>query len=190
MSEQLLALLKFSMLGLVYLFLFRVVRAVWAELAPPRRLDDAGAAPATSARSRGPAMSSPGRGGSGVPLSSPPTGASVPVVPPVTAPAASAGAGTPGSELVVVAPAETAGTRYALAGSELTVGRGGGCSVVLDDSFVSQVHARVYLVDGRWFVEDLGSTNGTWVNAERVGGSRRLSVGDHLAMGSIVMELR
>jgi pSer/pThr/pTyr-binding forkhead associated (FHA) protein len=91
---------------------------------------------------------------------------------------------------VVVAPAEVAGTRHTLTGAELTVGRGGGCSVVLDDSFVSQVHARLYLSDGRWVVEDLDSTNGTWVNADRVAGSRVLSVGDHLAMGSIVMELR
>jgi pSer/pThr/pTyr-binding forkhead associated (FHA) protein len=83
-----------------------------------------------------------------------------------------------------------AGNRFALAGTELTVGRGGGCSVVLDDSFVSQLHARLYVADGRWVIEDLGSTNGTWINADRVGGPRPLAVGDHLALGSVVMELR
>jgi pSer/pThr/pTyr-binding forkhead associated (FHA) protein len=178
------------MLGLVYLFLFRVVRAVWAELAPPRRADD-------SAPPRQP------RGGTGVPQSSAPPGASAPLPPPAAIPSprppAAASKAVPaqvpgrqatGSELVVVAPAELAGNRFTLSGAELTVGRGGGCSVVLDDSFVSQVHARLVMTGGRWQVEDLESTNGTWVNADRVVGPRPLSVGDHLAMGSVVMELR
>ena len=39
---------------------------------------------------------------------------------------------------------------------ELTVGRGGGCGIVLDDTFVSQVHARVFRRDGDVYVEDLG----------------------------------
>jgi hypothetical protein len=189
-SEQLLALLKFSMLGLVYLFLFRVVRAVWAELAPPRRADDDPASHSASGGSRRSVPSVRRHGGSGVPQSAPPTGAATPVVPPVAMPSPMPGAQATGSELVVVAPAEMAGNRYSLTGAELTVGRGGGCSVTLDDSFVSQLHARLYMADGRWLVEDLGSTNGTWVNADRVGGTRALAVGDHLAMGSVVMELR
>lgn len=188
-SEQLLALLKFSMLGLVYLFLFRVVRAVWAELAPPRRADDDPASHSVSGGSRRSVPSARRHGGSGVPQSAPPTGTNAPVVP-VAVQSPMPGATTTGSELVVVAPADMAGNRFTLAGAELTLGRGGGCSVVLDDSFASQLHARLYLAEGRWVVEDLGSTNGTWVNADRVGGPRALAVGDHLAMGSVVMELR
>ncbi len=201
-SEQLLALLKFSMLGLIYLFLFRVVRAVWAELAPPRRAGDESSSRVSARKSRRLAPSAQSRGGSGVPLSSPPagaappagasspSGASSPVVPPAAAQAPAHSSRGTGSELVVVSPSEMAGNRFALAGTELTVGRGGGCSVVLDDSFVSQLHARLYVADGRWVIEDLGSTNGTWINADRVGGPRPLAVGDHLALGSVVMELR
>ena len=50
-------------------------------------------------------------------------------------------------------------------GEEVTIGRAPGCSVALaDDTFVSQLHARVFVRDGQPFVEDLGSTNGTFLN--------------------------
>ena len=52
---------------------------------------------------------------------------------------------------------------------EATIGRGGGCTISLpDDTFVSQVHARVVERDGQLFIEDLGSTNGTFLNGKQV----------------------
>lgn len=182
-SGQLLSLLKFPLLALLYLFLFRVVRAVWAELSP------ASAQPAGGQPSGPPRRAS--RGGA-VPSAEPPPGA-VGVVPPVAAPSAPPGRPAPvpsGGALVVVAPAEMAGRRFELGSGELTVGRGGGCSVVLDDTYVSQLHARLYVADGQWMVADLGSTNGTWLNGERVGGIRPMGRGDHLALGGVVLELQ
>src|SRR4051794_4702534 len=74
-----------------------------------------------------------------------------------------------GSErLVVLEPADRKGQVFEL-GDELTVGRAEGCGVSLpDDTFVSQVHARVFRREGSLYLEDLGSTNGTFVNRKAV----------------------
>ena len=91
--------------------------------------------------------------------------------------------------LTVVAPAERAGHSYHL-GEELTVGRAAGCGVSLaNDSFVSQLHARVFRRDGEYFVEDLGSTNGTLLNDHKVGVPVALRPGDRLQIGKTVLEL-
>jgi hypothetical protein len=98
-----------------------------------------------------------------------------------------AGPGRP--RLVVLEPPGLRGAEFPL-GDELTVGRAAGCAVTLDDTFVSQLHARVFVVDGHFMVEDLGSTNGTFLNRRKVGGPEVLSPGDLLQVGNTVMELR
>jgi len=74
---------------------------------------------------------------------------------------------------------------------DLTIGRGGGCGVALpDDTFVSQVHARIYQQDGKVWLEDLGSTNGTFHNSERVKGAPvRLKRGDRVQFGQTVAQV-
>jgi pSer/pThr/pTyr-binding forkhead associated (FHA) protein len=90
--------------------------------------------------------------------------------------------------LLVVEPAAQRGRTFPL-GQELTVGRAAGCQVTLDDTYVSQLHARVYARDGQYFVEDLGSTNGTYLNRDRVTGAMVMKKGDRLQVGNTVMEL-
>jgi pSer/pThr/pTyr-binding forkhead associated (FHA) protein len=92
------------------------------------------------------------------------------------------------SQLTVVEPAGMKGRNYDL-GEELTVGRAAGCQVTLDDNYVSQLHARIFMRDGMLFVEDLGSTNGTYLNNRRVSGPEAVKRGDQLKIGSTVMEL-
>lgn len=91
-------------------------------------------------------------------------------------------------QLRVLAPAELKGRTFPL-GEEITVGRAAGCQVTLDDSYASQLHARVYARDGKWFVEDLGSTNGTYLNRRKVSGPMVMQRGDKLQIGNTVMEL-
>jgi hypothetical protein len=159
-SEQLLNILKLCLLALIYLFLVRVVRAVWAEVAV--------AAPADSRRRR-----------------------RVPAAAVVPAPAPPRGRKSRGSptELVAVEPADQVGRRYPL-GDEITVGRAAGCQVTVDDTYVSQLHARVFTRDAQLFVEDLGSTNGTYLNRVKVAGPMVMQKGDRLQVGNTVLEVR
>jgi pSer/pThr/pTyr-binding forkhead associated (FHA) protein len=72
---------------------------------------------------------------------------------------------------------------------DATLGRGGGCTVPLAfDTFVSQVHARVTERDGSLWVEDVGSTNGTYVNGERIDAPTKLGKGDRVQVGETVLE--
>jgi hypothetical protein len=93
--------------------------------------------------------------------------------------------GTP--RLVVVDPKDRKGHAYDL-DEEQTVGRAAGCQITLDDTYVSQLHARVFNKDGAWFVEDLGSTNGTYLNTKRVSAPLALKRGDQIKIGAVVME--
>jgi FHA domain len=69
------------------------------------------------------------------------------------------------------------------------VGRGAECDLRLDDTFVSQEHARIFAKDGSWYVEDLGSTNGTFVNEQRLAAPAMLTSGDRIRVGTTVLEL-
>jgi pSer/pThr/pTyr-binding forkhead associated (FHA) protein len=89
----------------------------------------------------------------------------------------------------VVEPKESRGRTYEV-GEEVTVGRASGCGVSLaGDTFVSQLHARLYRRDGRLWVEDLGSTNGTFVNSKKVSSPMSLRRGDRVQVGRTVLEL-
>ena len=78
---------------------------------------------------------------------------------------------------------------------ELTVGRAAGCQVRVDDTYASQLHARIFRKDAVLFVEDLGSTNGTYLNRrgtqnkEKVTGPLALKLGDRLMIGKTVLEV-
>ena len=91
-------------------------------------------------------------------------------------------------QLAVVEPPELRGRRFPLT-DELTVGRAAGCQITVDDTFASQIHARVFNRDGQLFVEDLGSTNGTYLNRQKVQGPQAFRRGDRLQVGNTVMEL-
>jgi hypothetical protein len=70
------------------------------------------------------------------------------------------------------------------------VGRAASCSITLEDTYVSQQHARFTERDGAWYVEDLGSTNGTYVNDHRVNQPTQVHAGDVVRLGKTVLELR
>jgi hypothetical protein len=90
--------------------------------------------------------------------------------------------------LVVVEPKAEQGQVFAIDG-EATMGRGGGCNIPLTfDTFVSQVHARAFDRDGNLWVEDLGSTNGTFVNGDKLTQAMMLKKGDRVKIGETVLE--
>jgi hypothetical protein len=161
-SEPLLNVLKLCLLALLYLFFFRVLRAVWAEIAAPRTVVE------PSGGRRGRRAATP--------------------APPTPAPPSGRRRRGPPTALVVVDPVDQRGHRFPL-GDELTVGRAAGCQVTVDDTYVSQLHARVFTRDGQVFVEDLGSTNGTYLNRTKVSGPMVMQRGDKLQVGNTVLEV-
>lgn len=94
-----------------------------------------------------------------------------------------------GVRLRILEPPAQEGELYSL-GDELTVGRGGGCGIVIvDDHYVSTVHARLFRRGDDVFVEDLGSRNGTYLNGSPVAGPTRLRRGDRVQFGQTVAEV-
>jgi hypothetical protein len=148
--DQLLNLLKIFLLLLLYLFFLRVLRAVWAEVNPPKRVE---APPAKPRKDRGRRAATGRKHGPG-----------------------------PSS-------AELKGRTFEV-GDEATIGRAAGCQVTIDDSYASQLHARVFLRDGQIYVEDIGSTNGTYLNRKKVTGPMVLQRGDQLQIGNTILELQ
>jgi pSer/pThr/pTyr-binding forkhead associated (FHA) protein len=91
--------------------------------------------------------------------------------------------------LHVIRPEDQAGRTYDI-GDEVTVGRAPGCGVPIDyDTYSSSLHARLFRLDGELWAEDLGSTNGTWVNTVRIDDRTRLEKGDLLQVGGTVFEV-
>jgi hypothetical protein len=94
----------------------------------------------------------------------------------------------PSSVLVRSADGKKLGT-YPLS-EPLEIGRSESSQIRLDDTYVSTTHARLFPRNGSWYVEDLGSTNGTYLNQQRVSSSSEVHPGDTLKVGKTVLELR
>ena len=90
--------------------------------------------------------------------------------------------------LVVVEPPSLEGRSFVL-GDDLILGRAAGCAATVDDGHVSQLHARVFRRGGRLLVEDLGPTNGTYLNRAKVTEPTIIRTGDLLRVGDTVLEL-
>lgn len=91
---------------------------------------------------------------------------------------------------LVVTQGPLTGTTLPLSASAILVGRAPSCSLVLDDDYSSSRHARFFPQSDVWWVEDLGSTNGTFVRDERISQPVQLAVGTPVRVGQTVIELR
>lgn len=150
MPALVLDILKYVFLAVLYIFMARAVRAVYAELRPERKAKPA-KAPRTAPAARG---------------------RSIP------------------RKAVVVDGDQLRGKTFNLE-EELTIGRSEKCKLVLlDDPYVSQLHARIFNKNGACLAEDLGSTNGTYVNQRRITAPVELHKGDRLKIGKTVLEMR
>jgi len=160
-SDAVLNLLKLCLLALIYLFLARVVWVVTREL-----------------------RSEPAPVG-GPPAAAPPR--SRPTEPSASAPPPSPTAPITAHRLAI--RHGDGGTTESVVSGEATVGRGAGCTLTLTDTFASQVHARLVATAVGLRVEDLGSTNGTTVNGNRISGPVDLRPGDTIGIGRSTIEV-
>jgi pSer/pThr/pTyr-binding forkhead associated (FHA) protein len=91
---------------------------------------------------------------------------------------------------LVITQGARAGTTLDLAGTEIVMGRGNDVTLPLGDDYSSGRHARLFSQNGQWFVEDLGSTNGTFLGRAKVSRPEPVPVGVPIRIGKTVIELR
>ena len=91
---------------------------------------------------------------------------------------------------LIVTEGSLAGTRVALTGKPILIGRANDSTLVLTDDYASTRHARISENNGVWYLEDLGSTNGTYVGQSKVTGPLPLEAGVVIRIGKTAMELR
>ena len=158
-----LRIMQWGVIALIFLFFLRVIRAVWVEMSP-----------ATIRKTR--SQRRQDRREERVATAA-------------AAPAAPRASRKRQLYLKVVQPPEQSGRTYDL-DDELTIGRSPGCGVAMpDDIYTSTLHARLFRRNDQLWVEDLGSTNGTFVNSEQISQAVRLGKGDLLQIGSTVFEV-
>ncbi|MDK7083997.1 FHA domain-containing protein [Pseudoglutamicibacter cumminsii] len=91
---------------------------------------------------------------------------------------------------LVVVDGPGVGTSVRLAASPILLGRAQEASLVLADDYASSRHARLFPQGTRWFLEDLGSTNGTYVDEMQLTRAQPVEIGQRIRIGKTVMELR
>ena len=102
--------------------------------------------------------------------------------------AARPGRGSP--RVLVVTAGALKGTSIDLAQQQITLGRANDATLVLNDDYASSRHARIFPQDGQWIVEDLGSTNGTYLDRQKVTRPLPVPLGVPIRIGKTVLELR
>jgi hypothetical protein len=98
------------------------------------------------------------------------------------------GRGSP--RILVVTAGALKGTSIDLAQQQITLGRANDATLVLNDDYASSRHARIFPQDGQWIVEDLGSTNGTYLDRQKVTRPMPVPLGVPIRIGKTVLELR
>lgn len=168
MSELTLVLLRIAFLVLMWVFVFAIVYALRSDLfgARVRKLDPA-ATPTAPATERPP--------------------------PSANAPTEAVGRQTrargPATRLVITSGAR-AGTELVLGDEPLTIGRSAESGLVIRDEYTSTHHARLMLWDGDWMIQDLDSTNGTYLDGRRVTQPTPVPVNTPVRIGTTSFELR
>ena len=161
MSELTVHLIRLGFLALLWLFVFAVVRAIRLDVYGPR-VPKASRAPAAR-----------------------PAPQPAPAKPPRQKPQK----GKMPRHLVITA-GSLAGQTVELDNAPVTIGRAPESTLVLTDDYASSHHARLVPRDGQWLIEDLGSTNGTYLDKTKVTGPTPVPPGSKVRIGKTVLELR
>jgi hypothetical protein len=159
-SALVVAAVKYGLLALLWLFVFMAFRIVRNDLSGTKVVRTPAAAPAVAAAPRAPAA--------------PPGG----------------GRRRSTARRLVVTQGALAGTTIRLGEGPVTLGRADDSTLVLTDDYASTRHARLVPADGSWMVEDLGSTNGTYLGSAKVVRPTPVPVGQPIRIGKTVLELR
>lgn len=195
MSELTLTLLRLGLLVLLWIFIFSVVGVLRADIygtTVSRRSQRKAlkrqekqqsraprvAVPATSAPAPGAGSAAPGGSGAAPGMTSPIE----------NNPPRRRGRHAPTTLTVTEGP--LTGTSLPLRGNGILIGRNPECALVLDDDYASGRHCRLFPGSDGWLVEDLSSTNGTFIGRDRLTSPRPVEIGTTLRIGKTVLELR
>ena len=171
MSELTLTVVRLGLLALLWLFVFSIVGVLRGDLYGTRVLTRR--KPSALPRSSGE-----------------PVAKASPNIKRPAAPKAPRGSGRHVPTALTVTAGSMAGTTVSLKATGILLGRNPECTLVLDDDFASGRHARIFRRDDKWFVEDLGSTNGTFLGANKLTAPVPVEVGSTLRIGKTIFELR
>ncbi|GAB3400633.1 FHA domain-containing protein [Schumannella luteola] len=185
MSDLVLLVLRIGFLLLLWVFVFAIVYALRSDLFGQRARKKDGAAAAS------PFPSSP--------MSAAPVGAAAGAASAVTAPVSSAPStppptgGRPGANTarrLVITAGPREGTELELPGEQLAIGRSSESGLVIRDDYTSTHHARLMLWNDQWVVQDLDSTNGTFLDGQRVTLPTPVPLDTPVTIGQTTFELR
>lgn len=183
MSELTLLVLQLGFLLLLWVFVFAIVYSLRSDLFGQRvrklQPDTAAGAPAAS-------------GFPAAAAAAPAAAATAPVSHP-SAPASGPGGETASTEnatRLVITSGQKAGAEFPLGRDEITIGRSSDSAIIIRDDYTSTHHARLMLWNGRWMIQDLDSTNGTFLNGSRVTVPTPIPLGATVKVGATTFELR
>ena len=199
MSELTLTLLRLGLLVLLWIFIFSVVGVLRADIygttvsrrsqrkALKRQEKQQSRAPRVTVPAAQPAAPAPALAAGSV---EPPRGGVTPGMtsPIENNPARRRGRHAPTTLTVTEGP--LSGTSLPLRGNGILIGRNPECALVLDDDYASGRHCRLFPGSDGWLVEDLSSTNGTFIGRDRLTSPRPVEIGTTLRIGKTVLELR
>jgi pSer/pThr/pTyr-binding forkhead associated (FHA) protein len=160
MSELTLTIIRLGFLAVLWLFILTAVSVMRSDLFGRRIAPRAAAPRPAPPPARPPQPAKPAKGRRGMP------------------------------SVLVVTQGALSGTSVRLGETPVTLGRAQDSTIVLDDDYVSSQHARLYPSDGQWLVEDMGSTNGTYLDRQKVNGPTPVKIGVPIRIGKTVVELR
>jgi len=167
MSELTLTIIRLGFLAVLWMFVLTAVSVMRSDLfgrkvtsRPQPRRAQPAPAPRTGKAEKPPKPAKPTKGKRGVPST------------------------------LVVTQGALSGTTVRLGDQPVTLGRSQESTIVLDDDYVSGRHARFFPRDGGWFVEDVGSTNGTYIDRTKVTNATAVKIGMPVRIGKTVVELR
>jgi len=174
MSELTLIIIRIGFLALLWLFIFIVLYSLRSDLFGPR----------LTPLQRVAVQSQQNRASAGATASAPAPADSPTTVTERVAPSGGA------ASRVVITSGPRAGLELDLPETGLSIGRSSGSGLQIKDDYTSSAHAKIVRWRDQWMVQDLGSTNGTYVDGKRITEATPLRVGSSVRIGTTTFELR
>ena len=160
MSELTLVLIRFAYLAILWIFVLSAISVIRSDMFGARVAREGGRTERRAAKNAAKTRTKPAKPRRGTPTA------------------------------VAIVEGGNKGEVISLDKAPLLIGRGNDAAIRLDDDYVSTRHARIGSSGDQWYVEDLGSTTGTYVGSSRISQPTAISLGTQIRIGKSILELR